>query len=70
MPSGLPYWVRNSRAIASEDWLSKALENQGLTQGQYEGILLAATTCEPVRVKKKLVYGIEEIEVAIGDRPK
>ena len=31
-------------AIASEDWVAAALENKGLTQGQYEGILLAATT--------------------------
>ena len=31
-------------AIASEDWVADVLENQGLTQGQYEGILLAATT--------------------------
>ncbi|MBE7383710.1 MAG: relaxase domain-containing protein [Leptolyngbya sp. SIO1E4] len=35
-------------AIASEDWVVEALENQELTQGQYEGILLAATTCDRV----------------------
>ena len=35
-------------AIASEDWVAEALENQGLTQGQYEGILLAATTRDRV----------------------
>ncbi|MEM6836834.1 MAG: MobF family relaxase [Cyanobacteria bacterium P01_C01_bin.120] len=31
-------------AIASEDWVASTLENQELTQGQYEGILLATTT--------------------------
>ncbi len=35
-------------AIASEDWVAATLENQGLTQGQYEGILLAATTRDRV----------------------
>jgi hypothetical protein len=31
-------------AIAAEDWVATQLEDQGLTQGQYEGVLLAATT--------------------------
>ena len=31
-------------AVASEDWVAATLADQGLTQGQYEGILLAATT--------------------------
>ncbi|MEM1308329.1 MAG: MobF family relaxase [Cyanobacteria bacterium P01_H01_bin.153] len=31
-------------AITSKDWVAGVLENQGLTKGQYEGILLAATT--------------------------
>jgi conjugative relaxase-like TrwC/TraI family protein len=35
-------------AIASEDWVAAVLENQGLTQGQHEGILLAATTCDRI----------------------
>jgi ATP-dependent exoDNAse (exonuclease V) alpha subunit len=35
-------------AIAFEDWVASTLENQGLTQGQYEGILLAATTRDRV----------------------
>jgi conjugative relaxase-like TrwC/TraI family protein len=35
-------------AIATEDWVAAALENQGLTQGQYEGILLAATARDRV----------------------
>jgi len=34
--------------IASGDWVAEALENQGLTTGQYEGILLAATTRDRV----------------------
>ncbi|MEO0983990.1 MAG: MobF family relaxase [Cyanobacteria bacterium J06639_14] len=34
--------------IASGDWVAKVLENQGLTQGQSEGILLAATTRDRV----------------------
>ncbi|MDB9527927.1 hypothetical protein PN498_18180 [Oscillatoria sp. CS-180] len=46
------------------------LENQRLTQGQYEGILLAATTRDPAGVRKKSVYKVEEIEVAMGDRLK
>ena len=35
-------------AITSEDWVASTLEKQGLTQGQYEGILLAATTRDRV----------------------
>jgi conjugative relaxase-like TrwC/TraI family protein len=35
-------------AVASEDWVADVLENQGLMQGQYEGILLAATTRDHV----------------------
>ena len=31
-------------AIASKDWVAAELKNQELTQGQYKGILLAATT--------------------------
>ncbi|MGF1523255.1 MAG: MobF family relaxase [Leptolyngbyaceae cyanobacterium] len=34
--------------IASENWVAATLENQGLTQGQYEGILLAVTTRDRV----------------------
>jgi len=34
--------------IASKDWVASTLENQELTQGQYEGILLAATTRDRV----------------------
>ncbi|ASC70371.1 Multifunctional conjugation protein TraI [Halomicronema hongdechloris C2206] len=35
-------------AIASEGWVAATLADQGLTQGQYEGILLAATTRDRV----------------------